>query len=559
MQQPWKAALTAAAVVVGGGAAQAHDFVVLKLVNGHQTIDITSYPTTIDFTTVALNSHPTLPSELLTATDPLMEPFGWTFTPTLPQSVPVGGNLISYYKYVINSVDDCIALGNADDDPTTPGSPDSSFTNTFAVTWDSGTAQSSVKVTCKASNALPCDNTLYFSMSGLGLPNTSLNKMDTTTAALTPFSTASSFYSAAAFNHLDGYVYAIDNTLPLKNLIKIGADGVASAVAPLPELGLNTFPAGTVLADGTYLVYSGPGFGILPEYARINLTTNTVTFSGPTLTIAEVLDFATNPLDSKVYGYNHVTHRLTTFDPATGDTTDFGPVGPNDALTGLPALYFVAPAAAFDTAGNFYIYGSDLTGLLHPVNTLYKVDIATGAFTVVAVGDVSLNGNENFAMCAFAPAVGGGQPSITRNEGYFKTHEQAVAACLAKGGDIDLGKLGVIGTKEEALGVLWMSSATTADRRQRTDEDAMRVKLGRQTLTATCNARLFGSPAQQSIDGARSAMDSGTPAEMETRLKELRVLNDQGSKLSLPSAFNGGPAGARHALSIASAPRGSSR
>ncbi len=555
MHQAWKAAIAAATVMVGG-AAQAHDFVVLKLVNGYQTFNITSYPTTINFTTVALNSHPTLPSTLLTATDPLLEPTGWTFTPPLPQSVPVGGNLISYYSYTINSFDDCVALGNADDDPTTPGPlPNASFTNTFFATWDSGTAQSSVKVTCQPANTLPCDSSLYYSDSGLGLPNTTLSRMDPATAALTPFSTANIFYSATAFNHLDGYIYAIDNTLPLKSLVRIGADGVATIVAPLPQLSLlNTYPAGTVLSDGTYLIFSGPGFGVVPSYARINLSTGTVINAGAAPTLASILDFATNPIDGQVYGYNQITHRLTRFDPNTGSTTDYGPIGPPDSITGLPALYFTTTAAAFDAAGTLYVYGNDLTGLIHPINTLYSVDVTTGTFTRVATGAVSLNGNENFASCPFPAPL---EKGTTRNEGFFKTHEQAVAMCLANGGNIDLGRLGVVSSVEEAMGVLWLSPSATQQRVPRTKEQSLRVKLGRQSLTATCNARLFGAATQPGIDRARVVMDSGSSADMEAQLTELRALNDKGARYALPMSFNGGPASASHALSIAREPKSS--
>lgn len=556
MHQSWRAAITAATVMVAG-AAQAHDFVVLKLVNGRQTLDITSYPTTVTVTTVALNSHPTLPSTLLTATDPLLVPYGWTFTPPLPQSVPVDGNLISYYNLTINSFEDCVTLGNADDDPTTPGPlPNASFTNTFAASWDSGTAQSSVRVTCAPANRLPCDDSLYYSDSGLGLPNTRLSVMDTATADLTPLSNANMFYGATAFNHLDGYIYAIDNALVGKSLVRIGADGVATTVGPLPELNiLSTYRAGTVLQDGTYLVYSGPGTSVIPTYARINLTTGTVISSGPAPSLAVVLDFAVNPIDNQVYGYNDTTHRLTRFDPATGNTTDFGPIGPPDGLTGLPALYFTATAAAFDSAGTFYVYGSDLTGLVHPVNTLYTVNLTTGAFTVAAVGDVSLNGNENFASCPFPSSVQ--EKNTTRNEGFFKTHEEALSACLAAGGDIDLGRVGVVRSMQEAMGVLWLSPAATQRRVPRTEEQSLLVKLARQSLTATCNERLFGAVMTPGIARARSAMDSGTREDMETQLNALRALNDKGARLALPMSFNGGPASASHALSIAVEPKGS--
>jgi hypothetical protein len=127
----------------------------------------------------------------------------------------------------------------------------------------------------------------------------------------------------------------------------------------------------------------------------------------------------------------------------------------------------------------------------------------------------------------------------TRTMGFWKTHEQALTLCLA-GGDIDLGFI-TISSLDSALGLLWGSPSRFGDKETRAGLDKARFLLGRQTLAAICNERLFGT--QTSLITMAIAALSGTDcASMTTLEGEVDALNGSGDSVAFPSGFNPGPA-----------------
>ena len=149
------------------------------------------------------------------------------------------------------------------------------------------------------------------------------------------------------------------------------------------------------------------------------------------------------------------------------------------------------------------------------------------------------------------------QSGATRTLGFFKTHEEALSACLAQG-DIDLGFV-TVDSLEEALGLLWAQPSRYESGAPRSELDRARFLLGRQTLVAICNNRLFGSsPGGGLIDESVETL-AGTDCARMLELEALiTAFNESGDDESFPSGFAPGPATPRHAQSIADDPTGPS-
>jgi hypothetical protein len=133
------------------------------------------------------------------------------------------------------------------------------------------------------------------------------------------------------------------------------------------------------------------------------------------------------------------------------------------------------------------------------------------------------------------------RPEPTRDEGFFKTHEQALRTCLASG-PVDLGLLGRVTTAEQALGLLWGSPELYADGKKRSTADAARFDVGRQLLVATCNGRVFGSQPKEEglLDRARGMLSGLDCQGMGEARKALSAFNSAGARE--PVAVDAGPA-----------------
>jgi len=148
------------------------------------------------------------------------------------------------------------------------------------------------------------------------------------------------------------------------------------------------------------------------------------------------------------------------------------------------------------------------------------------------------------------PEAGG----ATRTPGFFKTHEQALSACLAEGA-IDLGSVSA-DSMESALGILWGSPASFDTGEKRGDLDRARFLLARQLLVATCNVRLFDSqPDPNDLIAQATAALAGTDCQLMLNLAgELDAFNNSGDEIDFPDGFVAGPATPRHAAGMADDP-----
>ncbi|MFY1826026.1 hypothetical protein ACN47A_08945 [Myxococcus fulvus] len=121
--------------------AKAHDLTCTKRVNGQAAVTASTYPFTANYSFEVTNTHPTLPSLLLTALDPLLLLKGFAF-PELPILIPVGESITQTLSVVLDSFDDCETLALLD------GNVDANFDNSFTATFDLGLSVSTARVTC---------------------------------------------------------------------------------------------------------------------------------------------------------------------------------------------------------------------------------------------------------------------------------------------------------------------------------------------------------------------------------------------------------------------------
>lgn len=133
----------ACAAVVGlSGVAEAHDLTCTKLVNGQASVQATTYPFTANFSFQVNNVHPTLPSILLTAADPLLVLEGFSFIPPPPVVIPVGASVTSNFAVTLNSYDDCRTLALLD------GLADDNIDNVFTAGFDLGSSLCTARIAC---------------------------------------------------------------------------------------------------------------------------------------------------------------------------------------------------------------------------------------------------------------------------------------------------------------------------------------------------------------------------------------------------------------------------
>lgn len=135
--------------------------------------------------------------------------------------------------------------------------------------------------------------------------------------------------------------------------------------------------------------------------------------------------------------------------------------------------------------------------------------------------------------------------TATRTMGFYKTHEQALSACLEK--------LPISLDLPTALGVLWGSPAFYADGQKRSDIDKDRVLLSRQLLAAMCNHELFGTEPDPStlLDDGLHAFWGSDCALMLDLANALDAFNNSGDSEPFPAGFDPGPATPRDASSLA--------
>ncbi|XXF78468.1 hypothetical protein P2318_01550 [Myxococcaceae bacterium GXIMD 01537] len=143
-------------------------------------------------------------------------------------------------------------------------------------------------------------------------------------------------------------------------------------------------------------------------------------------------------------------------------------------------------------------------------------------------------------------------PRRTGDEGFFKTHEEPLQACLAAG-PVELGALGTVETVEQGLGLLWGSPELHADGAPRTPGEALRFDVGRQLLVAACNSRLYGAqpPRAALLTEARGALSGPDCQGLRAVLSPLKAFNASGVGQPQPEGQRAGPSTPVHAKSLA--------
>ena len=121
--------------------ALAHELDCEKEVNGEVLLEVTSFPTTLNYSLTVINTHPTLPSDVLEASDPLLELLGWSGFPT-PLTIPVGEEANDTFSVVVDDLAECRTIAALD------GTEDLSIENEFTVRWDNGSQVCAARVDC---------------------------------------------------------------------------------------------------------------------------------------------------------------------------------------------------------------------------------------------------------------------------------------------------------------------------------------------------------------------------------------------------------------------------
>jgi hypothetical protein len=139
------------------------------------------------------------------------------------------------------------------------------------------------------------------------------------------------------------------------------------------------------------------------------------------------------------------------------------------------------------------------------------------------------------------PPDGGGGACITRTQGFFGTHPDALAQCLAEG-PMELGFVSV-SSVDTALAILRgdLNQCGTPG----SDERALgrvRIQLGQQLIAALCNTRLFGTEPPAALDDAINAIGGNACVEINSFIDDITGFNEGCDSAEFPSGFNPGPA-----------------
>lgn len=129
-------ALLAAQVV------QAHELSCDKTVNGATYVEVSSYPATLHYELTINNTSPEYGSDVLTASDPMLEAQGFSFSPAVPFSLGLGESVSDTFDVALKDEADCLAMASTD------GTVDDLIDNVFETSWESGTAQCTASVKC---------------------------------------------------------------------------------------------------------------------------------------------------------------------------------------------------------------------------------------------------------------------------------------------------------------------------------------------------------------------------------------------------------------------------
>lgn len=142
MKHSWFA-LGIAGVLAGGPLAFAHELECEKTVNGKTYLELSEddFPAELTYSLTVRNIHPTLPSDVLEATDPFLEGLGFAGFAT-PFTLALGAEETKTFTVTVESLGECEALAKQD------RKDDSIIENVFKVRWDTNTDHCAAKVVC---------------------------------------------------------------------------------------------------------------------------------------------------------------------------------------------------------------------------------------------------------------------------------------------------------------------------------------------------------------------------------------------------------------------------
>lgn len=207
--------------------------------------------------------------------------------------------------------------------------------------------------------------------------------------------------------------------------------------------------------------------------------------------------------------------------------------GVEDALL-APRGFLFTPAPPLRLAVGQSV-GSDFQLTLRDEAECLALATADGAEDRLIDNRLTVTWDSGSAVCSArvvcgetgAPPAPECQPGqgATRGLGFWKTHVDAAAVCLAAG-PLDVG-LGRLTTMAEVEGLLWGSPVKFANGTQRTELERQRFLVARELLVATCNVRVLGAvPASPDVlSGALGALrgtDCGALAAYEARLTRFQ-------------------------------------
>jgi uncharacterized repeat protein (TIGR01451 family) len=262
----------------------------------------------------------------------------------------------------------------------------------------------------QSSASFPCTNTLYVSR-GQGTDVTDVSaptELNTVNINVNPFTLnpiagivipPNIRYNAIGFNFQDGLIYGIDPDT--RAVYRIAPNGVPTSLgvpAGLPGQPI-LYLAGDVDVNGNYLILSSnPQNPQNQQLFTINVTGAAATLVGTTVTLSQptdIADFAINPRDGQLYGFDTISRQVARIDRTTG------------ALSFLPSLnpqIGTVGGAFFDAFGQFFAYETS------PNNSaFYLVDVGTvespgtGQFSLLSIAQGVVRNDG--AACAFAVQV----------------------------------------------------------------------------------------------------------------------------------------------------------
>lgn len=217
--------------------------------------------------------------------------------------------------------------------------------------------------------------------------------------------TPSATYNAIGYSVVDGTIYGYNVTT--NKVISISKYTTVNQLATVPNLPSVPYNVGDVDFQGHLYLYKGAAGAAArayivdinpnsPTYLKLvdpanSFNEQTANFGIPISPVAEVSDWAFNPVDNQLYGIEYLTGIVISVNPVTGVNT---------ALTTLGLPTQVAYGAVFfDSSGNLY-------GINNTTGQIYKVILSGNTATGSVFSQANPSFNNDGARCAFA-ALGG--------------------------------------------------------------------------------------------------------------------------------------------------------